>query len=150
MLSPTVHSTDESATEMILKSQESYANMCGYLDMSMPRDAFITALCKASLPPHYTLTILNSHQNSATVAGANRGGWHNISTFFIWICLAWQMFVTIWRPATLIRFPFLSLWHIIIVIFLLGNLLHKVIFFICLFGMWQLMGLKTRNGNNGV
>ncbi|XP_055882628.1 protein MON2 homolog isoform X4 [Biomphalaria glabrata] len=65
-------STDETATEMILKAQESYANMCGHLAMSMPRDAFITALCKASLPPHYTLTILNSHANSGQLKVLNR------------------------------------------------------------------------------
>lgn len=53
-------STDESATEAILKGLQAYANLCGQLDMTTPRDAFITALCKASLPPHYTLTVLNS------------------------------------------------------------------------------------------
>ena len=52
-------STDESATEAILKAEQSYANLCGTLAMHTPRDAFITALCKASLPPHYTLTVLN-------------------------------------------------------------------------------------------
>ncbi|KAL8578582.1 hypothetical protein ACOMHN_015038 [Nucella lapillus] len=61
-------STDESATEAILKSQESYAYLCGHLGMLTPRDAFITALCKASLPPHYTLTILNSHNTPSTKA----------------------------------------------------------------------------------
>lgn len=54
-------STDETATESILKSEQAYASICGKLDMTTPRDAFITALCKASLPPHYTLTILNTH-----------------------------------------------------------------------------------------
>ena len=53
-------STDETATESILKSEQAYASICGKLDMTTPRDAFITALCKASLPPHYTLTILNT------------------------------------------------------------------------------------------
>ena len=51
---------DESATESILKSEQAYASICGKLGMTLPRDAFITALCKASLPPHYTLTILNT------------------------------------------------------------------------------------------
>ena len=51
---------DESATESILKSEQAFASLCGKLDMTLPRDAFITALCKASLPPHYTLTILNT------------------------------------------------------------------------------------------
>ncbi|CAG2240516.1 Protein MON2 homolog [Mytilus edulis] len=52
--------TDESATEAVLKAMKTYANLCGQLEMTTPRDAFITALCKASLPPHYTLTVLNS------------------------------------------------------------------------------------------
>ena len=51
---------DESATESILKSEQAFASLCGKLDMTLPRDAFMTALCKASLPPHYTLTILNT------------------------------------------------------------------------------------------
>ncbi|CAH1783969.1 unnamed protein product [Owenia fusiformis] len=55
-------STDESATEVILKSQQAYASLCGTLEMTTPRDAFITSLCKASLPPHYTLTVLNTHR----------------------------------------------------------------------------------------
>jgi len=28
------------------------------LDLQAPRDAFITAICKASLPPNYALTVL--------------------------------------------------------------------------------------------
>ncbi|KAL5014652.1 hypothetical protein ScPMuIL_008922 [Solemya velum] len=53
-------STDESATEAILKAEQAFANLSGQLAMTTPRDAFITAICKASLPPHYTLTVLNS------------------------------------------------------------------------------------------
>ncbi|KAK7101826.1 protein MON2 homolog [Littorina saxatilis] len=64
-------STDESATESILKCMETYANLCGHLGMMTPRDAFITALCKASLPPHYTLTILNTH-NASSPKSLNR------------------------------------------------------------------------------
>ncbi|KAI0207165.1 MON2-like protein [Lamellibrachia satsuma] len=56
-------SCDESATEAILKSVQVYTSLCGQLELSTPRDAFITALCKASLPPHYALTILNTHSN---------------------------------------------------------------------------------------
>ncbi|XP_023214026.1 protein MON2 homolog isoform X4 [Centruroides sculpturatus] len=54
-------STDETATENILKTIQTYSSLCGTLNMTIPRDAFITAMCKASLPPHYTLTILNSN-----------------------------------------------------------------------------------------
>lgn len=54
-------STDESATENILKTIQVYSSICGRLNMTTPRDAFITAMCKASLPPHYTLTVLNTN-----------------------------------------------------------------------------------------
>ncbi|KAK2183612.1 hypothetical protein NP493_305g03033 [Ridgeia piscesae] len=60
-------SCDESATEAILKSVQVYTSLCGELGLSTPRDAFITALCKSSLPPHYALTILNTHGNSQKV-----------------------------------------------------------------------------------
>lgn len=51
--------TDESATENVLKSMQNYASLCGLLELHTPRDAFITAICKASLPPHYALSVLN-------------------------------------------------------------------------------------------
>lgn len=51
--------TDESATENVLKSMQNYAAICGMLELHTPRDAFITAICKASLPPHYALSVLN-------------------------------------------------------------------------------------------
>ncbi|RUS80797.1 hypothetical protein EGW08_011418, partial [Elysia chlorotica] len=62
-------STDETATENILKAQETYAHLCGHLGLMTPRDAFITALCKASLPPHYTLTVLGAGAPSASSPG---------------------------------------------------------------------------------
>ncbi|KAJ8245507.1 hypothetical protein GJAV_G00271460 [Gymnothorax javanicus] len=53
-------STDETATESILKAELTMASLCGRLGLVTPRDAFITAICKASLPPHYALTVLSS------------------------------------------------------------------------------------------
>uniref|UniRef100_A0A8C7ZLI8 Protein MON2 homolog n=1 Tax=Oryzias sinensis TaxID=183150 RepID=A0A8C7ZLI8_9TELE len=53
-------STDEAATENILKAELTMASLCGRLGLVTPRDAFITAICKASLPPHYALTVLSS------------------------------------------------------------------------------------------
>lgn len=41
----------------MLKSMQAYIGLCGLLDMQVPRDTFITAVCKACLPPHYTLTV---------------------------------------------------------------------------------------------
>lgn len=60
-LSPLIEaSTDESVTENLLKAVQTYAFLCGILDLQIPRDAFITAICKSSLPPHYALTVLNT------------------------------------------------------------------------------------------
>lgn len=60
-LSPLVDaSTDESITENVLKAIQTYTSLCGQLDLHTPRDAFITAICKSSLPPHYALTVLNT------------------------------------------------------------------------------------------
>ena len=53
-------STDEAVTENVLKAVQTYAYLCGLLDLQIPRDAFITAICKSSLPPHYALTVLNT------------------------------------------------------------------------------------------
>uniref|UniRef100_A0A1A8BF50 Protein MON2 homolog n=1 Tax=Nothobranchius kadleci TaxID=1051664 RepID=A0A1A8BF50_NOTKA len=54
-------STDETATENILKAELTMASLCGRLGLVTPRDAFITAICKASLPPHYALTVLSNN-----------------------------------------------------------------------------------------
>ncbi|XP_026556075.1 protein MON2 homolog isoform X2 [Pseudonaja textilis] len=53
-------STDEAATENILKAELTMAALCGKLNLVTSRDAFITAICKSSLPPHYALTVLNT------------------------------------------------------------------------------------------
>ncbi|XP_032446540.1 protein MON2 homolog isoform X1 [Xiphophorus hellerii] len=57
-------STDEAATENILKAEMTMASLCGRLGLVTPRDAFITAICKASLPPHYALTVLSSNTSN--------------------------------------------------------------------------------------
>ena len=66
-------STDEAATEAILKCLELYASLCGKLGLTVNRDAFVTALCKSSLPPHYALAVLNialpASSNTSTPKG---------------------------------------------------------------------------------
>ncbi|EDO31510.1 predicted protein [Nematostella vectensis] len=64
-------SNDETGTEAILKSYQTFANVCGILSLNTPRDAFITSLCKAALPPHYTLTVVNPHSGSDVQGGAS-------------------------------------------------------------------------------
>lgn len=62
-------STDETATENILKAELTMASLCGRLSLVTPRDAFITAICKASLPPHYALTVLSSNAANLSSKG---------------------------------------------------------------------------------
>lgn len=55
-----IFSTDERITENILKAMQTLAALAGHLELQVPRDAFITAICRASLPPNYNLTILST------------------------------------------------------------------------------------------
>lgn len=56
-------SIDEGTTENILKAMQNYAALCGMLQQLQPRDAFIMAMCRASFPPHYAVSIFaNSAQ----------------------------------------------------------------------------------------
>lgn len=50
-------SIDEGSAENILKAMQNYAALCGILDLLNPRDAFIMAICRASFPPHYAMSI---------------------------------------------------------------------------------------------
>ncbi|KAJ8933043.1 hypothetical protein NQ314_014283 [Rhamnusium bicolor] len=72
-LSPLVDaSTDESITENVLKAIQTYTSLCGLLDLHTPRDAFITAICKSSLPPHYALTVLNTVTSGVNLRQGHR------------------------------------------------------------------------------
>jgi hypothetical protein len=64
-------STDETSTENVLKSLQTFASVSGRVGLTTPRDAFITALCKASLPPHYTLTVLNASSPGTVTSRGN-------------------------------------------------------------------------------
>jgi len=48
----------------MLKAMQTYIGLCGQLDMQEPRDAFITAVCRACLPPNYNLTIFSGASNT--------------------------------------------------------------------------------------
>lgn len=73
-------STDESATENVLKEIQTFASLCGLLDLHTPRDAFITAICKASLPPHYALTVLYSAPQGISNVRLQENNQYNPST----------------------------------------------------------------------
>jgi hypothetical protein len=48
---------EEQATEFVLKTLCSFLRVSGVLELATPRDAFITALCKACLPHHYAFAV---------------------------------------------------------------------------------------------
>lgn len=58
-------SIDEATTDNILKAMQNYAALCGIMDLLSPRDAFIMAICRASFPPHYAMSIFanNPHMD---------------------------------------------------------------------------------------
>jgi hypothetical protein len=73
-------STDDSSTENILKALETYASLCGGMELTKPRDAFLAAICKASLPPHYTLSVLKATASTQMVSGPRgQDGAHEIA-----------------------------------------------------------------------
>ena len=45
-------------SESFLKAHETYVYLCGKMKLAIPRDAFITELCKGSLPPQYAFTLV--------------------------------------------------------------------------------------------
>ena len=61
-------STDDSSTENILKHLEIYASFCGKTNLTRPRDAYLAAICKASLPPHYTLNVLKATPSTQVIS----------------------------------------------------------------------------------
>ncbi|EFA11008.1 Protein MON2 homolog-like Protein [Tribolium castaneum] len=74
-------STDESVTENILKALQTYASLSGELGLDTPRDAFITAICKSSLPPHYALTVLNTVSSGIRTGHRDGQELHSIANY---------------------------------------------------------------------
>ncbi|TDG45537.1 hypothetical protein AWZ03_008043 [Drosophila navojoa] len=82
-------SIDEGTTENILKAMQNYAALCGMLQQLQPRDAFIMAMCRASFPPHYAVSIFaNSAQPDVDLRCHTRNGSQDLSSQFINSCNA--------------------------------------------------------------
>ncbi|KAH8412178.1 hypothetical protein KR009_000354 [Drosophila setifemur] len=80
-------SIDEGTTENILKAMQNYAALCGMLEQLQPRDAFIMAMCRASFPPHYAMSIFaNTTQADGDVRCHTRSGSQDLSSQFINNC----------------------------------------------------------------
>ena len=71
-------SADEHTTRMILDAHQTFIHLCGKLKMTTSRDAFLTSLCKACLPPKYAMSFITQRGGSkATVPPSPRheGTW---------------------------------------------------------------------------
>ena len=66
--------TEDATTENILKAMTLYSSLAARLSLPKLRDSFITAVCKASLPPHYTLSVLKATPSTQLVSGGSREG----------------------------------------------------------------------------
>jgi len=60
--------TEDSTAENILKSICVYSSLAARLQLPQLRDSYITAVCKASLPPHYTLSVLKATPSTQLVS----------------------------------------------------------------------------------
>ena len=57
-----------------MKQLETFASFCGKTKLERPRDAFLASICKASLPPHYTLNVLKATPSTQNVSGPKSPG----------------------------------------------------------------------------
>ena len=63
--------TEDATAENILKSMCVYSSLAARLELPKLRDSYITAVCKASLPPHYTLSVLKATPSTQLVSGGH-------------------------------------------------------------------------------
>ena len=60
---------------MILQCSHQFIQLCAATNMTVPRDAFLTALCKACLPPKFALSLITtSHRTTTTKTVASSDG----------------------------------------------------------------------------
>ena len=60
--------TEDTTAENILKSICVFSSLAARLELPQLRDSYITAVCKASLPPHYTLSVLKATPSTQLVS----------------------------------------------------------------------------------
>ena len=73
-------STDDASTENILKQLEAFASFAGKYKLTGSRDAYLASICKASLPPHYTLNVLKATPSTQNVTGPKTNPGDSAST----------------------------------------------------------------------
>ena len=60
--------TEDATAENILKAICVFSSLAARLELPQLRDSYITAVCKASLPPHYTLSVLKATPSTQLVS----------------------------------------------------------------------------------
>ena len=62
--------TEDATAENILKAICVFSSLAARLHLPQLRDSYITAVCKASLPPHYTLSVLKATPSTQLVSSS--------------------------------------------------------------------------------
>ena len=62
--------TEDATAENILKAICVFSSLAARLQLPQLRDSYITAVCKASLPPHYTLSVLKATPSTQLVSSS--------------------------------------------------------------------------------
>ena len=62
--------TEDATAENILKAICVFSSFAARLELPQLRDSYITAVCKASLPPHYTLSVLKATPSTQLVSSS--------------------------------------------------------------------------------
>ena len=70
-----ISSTDEVATDHILKGIQVFASVCGQLERTTNRDSFISCICKSALPVNYYANnlalLIQQHQSATSTTNTN-------------------------------------------------------------------------------
>ena len=55
--------------KLILQCFQQFIQLCGRMDMRLPRDAFLTALCKSCLPPKFAMSLITMQHHRGARSG---------------------------------------------------------------------------------
>lgn len=56
---------------MVLEAHRLFIQLCGTMNLTAPRDAFLTALCKSALPPKYAMSFVAQPGSRFMQAGSS-------------------------------------------------------------------------------
>lgn len=59
---------DEDLFQAVMRSYQNFTNVCGALKLTVPRDAFLTNLCRNAVP---TIPMISTSRSEITISGSN-------------------------------------------------------------------------------